>query len=57
MIVYWEGACKVLGRKGEAETSGRAYVELVGYDMSHMQAGIGDFLFGKSIKKVKEMFG
>ena len=57
MIVYWEGACKVSGTKGSSDGSGRAYVELVGYDMSHMQAGIGEFLFGKTFQRVKEMFG
>ncbi len=57
MIVYWEGACKVSGTKGGGGGSGRAYVELVGYDMSHVQAGIGDFLFGKTMQRVKEMFG
>ena len=56
MIVYWEGACKVSGAKGSGSGAGRAYVELVGYDMSHLQAGIGDFLFGKTIQRVKEMF-
>ncbi|MGH9945206.1 MAG: lipocalin family protein, partial [Pyrinomonadaceae bacterium] len=32
MIVYWEGACHVAGRRGDAPVAGRAYVELVGYD-------------------------
>ncbi len=57
MIVYWEGACKVTGKRCGQVTGGRAYVELVGYDMSHTQAGIGDFLFGGTIRKVQEMFG
>lgn len=56
MIVYWEGACKVSGVNRGGDGSGRAYVELVGYDMSHMRAGIGEFLFGKSLQKVKEIF-
>ena len=56
IIVYWEGACKVDGTKGSSGGSGRAYVELVGYDMSHMQAGISDFLFGRTIQKVKDIF-
>ena len=37
MIVYWEGACAVSGRHGDAETQGRAYAELVGYERSHLQ--------------------
>jgi predicted secreted hydrolase len=57
MVVYWEGACSVSGTRGGNIIGGRAYVELVGYDMSHMQAGIGDFLFGGTMRKVQEMFG
>lgn len=57
MVVYWEGACKVTGTKATLPADGRAYVELVGYDMSHMQAGLGDFLFGGAMRRVSEMFG
>ncbi len=57
MIVYWEGACDVKGVKAGKTATGRAYVELVGYDKSHMQAGIGDFLFGGTMRKVFEMAG
>lgn len=56
MIVYWEGACKVTGTKAGSSAEGRAYVELVGYDMSHTQAGIGDFLFGGAMRRVADMF-
>lgn len=55
MIVYWEGACAVSGSKAAANISGKAYVELVGYDRSHKSVGIADFLFGKQIKMVREM--
>lgn len=57
MIVYWEGACDVKGTKAGKTTTGRAYVELVGYDKSHMQAGIGDFLFGGAMRKVLDIAG
>lgn len=57
MIVYWEGVCKVSGTRGENPIGGRAYVELVGYDASHVTAGIGDFLFGTQMRQIKEMFG
>lgn len=33
-IVYWEGACDVMGRQGHSTLSGNAYVELVGYHPS-----------------------
>lgn len=56
MIVYWEGACEVVGTKGESEIAGHAYVELVGYDRSHKAAGIADFLFGNVINRVKRNF-
>lgn len=56
MIVYWEGVCKVSGTRGKNPIGGRAYVELVGYDVSHETAGIGDFLFGSQIRQIKEMF-
>ncbi len=31
-ISYWEGSCKVSGKKNGKEISGQAYVELTGYD-------------------------
>ncbi|MCA1817376.1 MAG: hypothetical protein LC746_13470 [Acidobacteria bacterium] len=49
MIVYWEGACAVSGRHGDAEIEGRAYVELVGYDRSHESPSITTFLFGSAL--------
>lgn len=48
MIVYWEGACIVSGTAGGAEIQGRAYVELVGYDRSHDQPNLAQFLMGGS---------
>jgi predicted secreted hydrolase len=51
MIVYWEGACRVTGRVGQRPVNGRAYVELVGYDRSHEQVGLTDFLFGKHLRQ------
>jgi predicted secreted hydrolase len=49
MVIYWEGACAVSGLKSGNEIGGRAYVELVGYDRSHTNVGITDFLFGKQL--------
>src|SRR5918998_3655005 len=40
MIVYWEGACTIVGRHEGRDTRGRAYVELVGYDCSHLQPSL-----------------
>jgi len=58
MIIYWEGACTVRGRHGEAETEGRAYVELVGYDLSHEQPSITTFLFGSALdRRWRSIFG
>ena len=57
MIVYWEGACKLTGTKNGNGIGGRAYVELVGYDMSHERAGLGDFLFGSKFSDLTGMFG
>jgi predicted secreted hydrolase len=57
MIVYWEGACKVTGTKNGNSIGGRAYVELVGYDMSHESAGLGDFLFGSKFSDLTGIFG
>lgn len=56
MIVYWEGVCSVVGTRSGAETTGRAYVELVGYDRSHDEVSIRDFLFGSTLRKVREIF-
>ncbi len=49
MIVYWEGACRVHGRHGNEEAAGRAYAELVGYDLSHEQPSLSTFLFGGAL--------
>jgi predicted secreted hydrolase len=58
MIVYWEGACTVQGRHGNADTDGRAYVELVGYDRSHEQPSITTFLFGDALdRRWRSIFG
>ena len=46
MIIYWEGACGVSGKAGEATVSGDAYVELVGYDRSHESPNLAYFLVG-----------
>jgi predicted secreted hydrolase len=46
MIVYWEGACSVSGRRGENAITGNAYVELVGYDRSHDNPNLATFLIG-----------
>jgi predicted secreted hydrolase len=51
MIVYWEGACEVEGRRGEADAKGRAYVELVGYDRSHESPSLVTFLFGSALDR------
>ena len=58
MIVYWEGACVVEGRHGDAPATGRAYVELVGYDRSHLQPSLASFLFGESLdRRWRSIFG
>jgi predicted secreted hydrolase len=44
MIVYWEGACEVLGTKNGEEITGKSYVELVGYDRSHEKPNLSYFL-------------
>lgn len=46
MVVYWEGACHVLGRHTGTQPVGQAYVELVGYDRSHENPSLREFLFG-----------
>jgi len=56
MIVYWEGACKITGMREGNKVGGRAYVELVGYDLSHETAGISDFLFGGTKRQFAELF-
>jgi predicted secreted hydrolase len=58
MIVYWEGACTVSGRHGDSDATGRAYVELVGYDRSHESPSITTFLFGASLdRRWRSIFG
>jgi predicted secreted hydrolase len=58
MIVYWEGACAVEGRRGEAPVEGRAYVELVGYDRSHESPSLTSFLFGGALdRRWRSIFG
>jgi predicted secreted hydrolase len=52
MIVYWEGACSVAGKRADATITGRAYVELVGYDRSHETVGVADFIFGKPLTDI-----
>jgi hypothetical protein len=51
MIVYWEGACAVVGRHEGRDARGRAYVELVGYDRSHLQPSLTTFLFGAALDR------
>jgi predicted secreted hydrolase len=46
MIVYWEGACTADGTRAGRRVSGNAYAELVGYDRSHDQPSLMDFLVG-----------
>ena len=46
MVIYWEGACQVLGRHSGTEPVGRAYVELVGYDRSHEKPSLSEYLLG-----------
>jgi hypothetical protein len=58
MIVYWEGACSVKGRHASQETTGRAYVELVGYDRSHEQPSLRAFLFSGALdRQWRSIFG
>lgn len=56
MIVYWEGACSVAGTRAGNPISGRAYVELVGYDRSHENMDIATFLFTDPIRRIRKMF-
>lgn len=51
MIVYWEGACDVVGQNKGKDAKGMAYAELVGYDLSHENPSIGEFLFGVSLER------
>ena len=58
MIVYWEGSCTVRGQHNGAETTGNAYVELVGYDRSHEQPSLTAFLFGGALdQRWRSIFG
>jgi predicted secreted hydrolase len=58
MIVYWEGSCTVEGRHAGADATGRAYVELVGYDRSHESPSLTAFLFGSSLdRRWRSIFG
>jgi len=58
MIIYWEGSCTVEGQHSGAETTGRAYVELVGYDRSHEQPSLTAFLFGGALdQRWRSIFG
>ncbi|MDQ6788219.1 MAG: hypothetical protein M3033_15550 [Acidobacteriota bacterium] len=58
MIIYWEGACEVRGKIKTEDISGRAYVELVGYDRSHEQPNLAFFLMGNSFEfPPKSFFG
>jgi len=58
MIVYWEGACEVRGKSGDADVFGRAYVELVGYDRSHDSPNLAYFLMGNQFEfPPKSFFG
>ncbi|HZI18941.1 MAG TPA: lipocalin family protein [Pyrinomonadaceae bacterium] len=58
MVVYWEGACRVRGTREGREVTGRAYVELVGYDRSHEQPSFTAFLFGQSLdRRWRSIFG
>lgn len=44
MIIYWEGACSVKGSIAGQKVTGRSYVELVGYERSHENLTLLDFL-------------
>jgi len=56
MIVYWEGSCRVKGTIDGRDVTGRAYVELVGYDRSHEEANLARFLMGTSLDFVNRIF-
>ncbi len=55
MVVYWEGACSVTGTKAGTPVTGNAYVELVGYDRSHEQVGLVDFVFGRTLTQLGKL--
>ena len=55
MIIYWEGACSVTGTAGNSSVSGRAYVELVGYDRSHESPNLAYFLIGNPTDLLTKM--
>ena len=57
MIVYWEGSCRVKGTVEGRDILGRAYVELVGYDRSHDEPNLAQFLLGTSFDFVGRVFG
>lgn len=58
MIIYWEGACTVAGTHNGQATSGRAYVELVGYDRSHEKPSLTSFVFGNALdRRWRSIFG
>ncbi|MBK7993794.1 MAG: hypothetical protein IPK14_10345 [Blastocatellia bacterium] len=47
MVVYWEGANTVNGTFSGKPTTGRAYVELVGYDRSHEDLTLYDYFLNE----------
>ena len=51
MIVYWEGACDVTGKRRGKQIGGRAYAELVGYDRSHENPSLSRFLLNGTLRK------
>ncbi len=58
MIIYWEGACEVGGTADSEKISGKAYVELVGYDRSHESPNLAHFLMGNQFEfPAKSIFG
>lgn len=56
MIVYWEGACQVSGSRSGKELTGRAYVELVGYERSHENMSLTTFLFSDPVRRLRSLF-
>jgi predicted secreted hydrolase len=56
MVVYWEGCCDVSGTREATPVTGRAYVELVGYDRSHENVDMAGFLFGDRLDQVRYFF-
>jgi predicted secreted hydrolase len=51
MVVYWEGVCEVVGKQNGEDVKGNCYVELVGYDRSHENPSLSEFLFGVSVER------